>query len=489
MDGQLIIAGKPIAGGGQPFVSDNPATGAAFWTGAAADKSDVARAVAAARAAFDAWSVTTLDERIAHVEVFCRHLEANKETLASLISQETGKPLWDARGEAGAMVGKGAISIKAYGERTPTREGTQGAMRTRLSHRPHGVMAVFGPYNFPGHLPNGHIIPALLAGNTVVFKPSELTPGVGEWMVQAWHDIGLPAGVVNLVQGAREVGEALVGDPDINGVLFTGSVPTGRAISRALVDRPEVMLALELGGNNPLIVHDVEDVRAAAIMTINSAFITSGQRCTCARRLIVTEGETADAFLETLVRATEGISVAAGDTDPAPFMGPVISAAAADRVLAAQDTLLTSGGSALVRAARMADGPAFVSPGLVDVTAVKTRADEEVFGPLLQVIRVPDMEAAVQEANATRFGLASGLISDSRAAYDDFYPRARAGIVNWNQQTTGASSAAPFGGIGLSGNFRPSAYYAADYVAYAVASIENPDDKVTVTADPVGVSF
>jgi len=489
MHGQLIIGGKLVQGSGIALVSENPATGAVLWSGAAATPPDVDRAVMAARTAFDDWGLLPFADRLAHVEAFTAYLGDHKDTLAALISAETGKALWDAAGEAGAMIGKGAISVKAYHDRTPTTVADTGAMRTRLTHRPHGVMAVFGPYNFPGHLPNGHIIPALLAGNTVVFKPSELTPAVGEWMVDAWHRAGLPDGVVNMVQGGRDVGEALVANPDINGVLFTGSVPTGRAIARALVDRPEVIQALELGGNNPLIVHEVADQRAAAVMTVNSAFITSGQRCTCARRLIVPAGADGDAFLKTLVQATEALRIAPGDSDPQPFMGPLISAAAADHMLAAQSALIDAGGKALLPGAGLAHGPAFVSPAIIDVTGVADRPDEEVFGPLLQVIRVAGLEAALVEANNTRFGLAFGLISDSRAAYDYIYPRARAGIVNWNQQTTGASSAAPFGGTGLSGNYRPSAYYAADYVAYAVASIEHPDDRVAVASLPTGLDF
>jgi len=482
------INGIWLSGSGAEFSSQDPATGSVIWSGRSATLADVDAAVSAARAALPVWSALQLDARIEVLQRFADLLRARKDDLAMAISKDTGKVLWDAAGEAAAMAGKIDISIRAYHERTPTRTDDSGAMRTRITHRPHGVMAVFGPYNFPGHLPNGHIVPALLAGNTVVFKPSELTPMVGEFACKLWAEAGLPAGVINLVQGARETGEALVAHPDINGVLFTGSVPTGRAIARALVDRPEVITALELGGNNPLIAHDIADTDAAVGIIINSAFITSGQRCTCARRLIVPQGAAGDALVTRLVEATAGITVgAAGDEVPA-FMGPLISDGAARHVIAAQQALLDAGATALLSARLLDRGPAFVSPGIVDVTAVEARADEEVFGPLLQVIRVADVDAAIREANNTRFGLASGLLSDSRELYQQFYASARAGIVNWNQQLTGASSGAPFGGTGLSGNYRPSAYYAADYVAYAMASIEQPADKVTLVSWPVGVA-
>jgi succinylglutamic semialdehyde dehydrogenase len=312
---------------------------------------------------------------------------------------------------------------------------------------------------------------------------------VAELMVWVWAEAGLPKGVLTLVQGGRDTGAALVADAGINGLLFTGSANTGLAISRQLVERPHVIQALEMGGNNPLIVHDVKDKDAAAVLTVLSAFVSSGQRCTCARRLIVPEGADGDAFIDALLDAVDGISVGAWNDAEQPYMGPVVSEHAADGVLGAQAKLEAMGGKVLRRVTRMDRGGAYLTPGLMDVTAVADRPDEEVFGPFLQLIRVPDFDAAIREANNTRFGLASGLISDSRELYDRFYPRARAGIVNWNQQLTGAASTAPFGGIGLSGNHRPSAYYAADYCAYGVATMEQAEGTVSVAALPQGLKF
>lgn len=476
-DGHLHIDGAWVAGGGPLFASTDPAGGDILWQGRAADEKDVGHAVDAARRAFPDWAGRPLAERVALLETFARTVDAARADLARTIARETGKPLWDASGEVAAMVGKVAISIAAHEERTPTREHVAGGVRQRLTHRPHGVLAVFGPFNFPGHLPNGHIVPALLAGNTVVLKPSELTPLTAEAMVRLWIEAGLPRGVLNLVQGAGETGMALSAHPGIDGLLFTGSFETGRALARQMAEEPGKILALEMGGNNPLIVWDVADREAAALLILQSAFITSGQRCTCARRLIVPEGAEGDAILETLVALAGRIRVGAFDDDPEPFMGPVVSAAAAERVLDAAAALLERGAVALLPPHRLERGDAFLAPGILDVTAVPDRPDGEVFGPLLQVIRVPDFDAALAEANNTRYGLAAGLVSDNAALYRPFYLRARAGIVNWNRPTTGASSAAPFGGIGRSGNHRPSAYYAADYCAYPVASLEDPEDR------------
>ncbi|WP_286828667.1 MULTISPECIES: succinylglutamate-semialdehyde dehydrogenase [Kordiimonas] len=484
-----FIDGAWTEGAGEEFRSVNPADGAVIWTGNEATAEQVDAAVAAAARMADGWAMTPFEDRVAIARRYAEILGERKAEMAELVAKDAGKTLWDATGEATAMANKIEISLKAYDERTGFKEAVNGAIRSKLAHRPHGVMAVFGPYNFPGHLPNGHIVPALIAGNTIVFKPSELTPAVAELMVKCWDDAGLPKGVLNLVQGARDTGAALIANKQIDGLLFTGSARTGQIIARELVDRPNVIQALELGGNNPLIVHEVEDHAAAAVMTVQSAFISSGQRCTCARRLIVPVGAEGDAFIETLTRAIDGITVGAWNDDPQPYMGPVVSGHAADNVLKAQEALEAAGGKVIRRVERLDRGAAYLAPGLMDVTDVADRPDEEVFGPFLQLIRVPDFEAAIREANNTRFGLASGLISDNSKNYDAFYPRAKAGIVNWNQQLTGAASTAPFGGIGLSGNHRPSAYYAADYCSYGVATMEQADGKVAVGALPTGLNF
>ena len=484
-----FIDGKWLAGTGAEFQSRDPSSGIRLWNGQEASADQVSQAVAAAAASSTGWALTAFDERITIIRRYAELLGGRKAEMAELIAREVGKPLWDATGEATAMVNKVEISLKAFEERTGTRAAVNGAVTSRLTHRPHGVMAVFGPYNFPGHLPNGHIVPALIAGNTVVFKPSEITPAVAELMVKIWKEAGLPTGVLNLVQGGRETGTALVAANGIDGLLFTGSAKTGMAISRQLLDRPNIIQALELGGNNPLIVHEADDHQAAAVLTVLSAFVTSGQRCTCARRLIVPEGEAGDQFVDALLDVMSHISVGAWDDVSQPFMGPVVSAAAAEMVLEAQQGLVEGGAVALKPVLRLDRGDAFLSPGLLDVTNGKSVPDEEVFGPMLQLTRVAGFEAAVAAANNTKYGLASGLISDNRALYESFYPRAKAGIVNWNQQLTGAASTAPFGGIGWSGNHRPSAYYAADYCSFAVASMEQSDGKVAVAALPVGLNL
>lgn len=487
MSGRNFIAGKWLEGGGDAIRSTNPATGEEVWRGKASTPRDVGRAFAAAEAAFEDWSRQPLEARIAVLRAYAALVEERKDEVARAISIDTGKPLWDALGEAGAIAAKVEISIRAYEERTGASEATAGALKTRLEHRPHGVMAVFGPYNFPGHLPNGHIVPALLAGNTIIFKPSSLTPLVADLMAGLWDEAGLPAGAFNLLHGSRAMGDAILSEPRLAGLLVTGSVPTGIALTKALAERPEVILALEMGGNNPLIYWGAEDVEAAAMLVVQSAYITSGQRCTCARRLILPDGDVGDALLDALTGVIGRIGVGAFDTLPEPFMGPLVSNGAAAVVLDAQRSLEEAGGKVICRVDNAGPTPAFLSPGLIDVTKIDEREDEEVFGPLLQVIRVDDLDDAIAEANNTRFGLAAGLISDDRDVYEKFHAGVRAGIVNWNRPTTGASSAAPFGGVGLSGNHRPAAYYAADYCAWPVASLEDASGKVSASEPPKGL--
>jgi succinylglutamic semialdehyde dehydrogenase len=452
------------------FSSIDPATGAEVWIGPAADAADVAAAIAAAREAFLPWAERPQAERVEVVRAFAAEIKAAAEPLATMISREMGKPLWESRTEVASVIGKVELSIRAQAERAASREEAAAFGQHRLEHRPHGVMAVFGPFNFPAHLPNGHIVPALLAGNTIVFKPSEVAPGVGEAMAAAWRKAGLPDGVLNLVQGGRDVGAALL-DGEVDGVLFTGSVETGLHIHRRFAGRPDIILALEMGGNNPLIVWPPADAEAAASQIAHSAFLTSGQRCSCARRLIVPEGREGDAIVDAAAALAHRLRVGAAFVDPEPFMGPLAHQRAAARAGDFFAMLERLGGRAILRP-RIES--AFVTPAMIDMTGAGAPPDEELFGPLLQVFRVRSFDEALARAAATRFGLAGGLLGGDEALWRRARARLRIGVFTWNRPTTGASGAMPFGGPGLSGNHRPSAYYAADYCAWPMAQQAAP---------------
>ena len=460
------------------LISIEPATGTQLWSG---ESGDAAAEVAAARAAFPAWAGQAVTYRAETLRRFANVVRSRDAELADLIARETGKPLWEARTEVGAVVNKVEISISAYLERTGQikQEAAMG-QRIAVRHKPHGVLAVLGPYNFPAHLPNGHIVPALLAGNTVVFKPSEKTPATGALLVDLYREAGVPEGAVRLLSGGPDEGRALAAQDDIDGLLFTGSARAGQAIHRQFADTPQKILALELGGNNPLVVWDARDVPAAATIAVQSAFLSAGQRCTAARRLIVREGREGDKLVAEILKMMSRIIVDHPHADPQPFMGPVIDNDAADHLQSQFLDLMIKGGRVIRRLDRPFEGRPYLTPAMIDVTGVDNRPDEELFGPVLQLIRVPDFDAALREANATRFGLAASLVGGSPEQYDRFWSEVRAGVINWNKPTNGAPSNAPFGGVGLSGNHRPSAFYAADYCAYPVTSSEAEIARATI---------
>ena len=460
------------------LISYEPATGEELWRG---KHGDVDAAVSAARRAWPQWAALPLANRIELVRRFANEVRAEAEGLAELIAREAGKPLWEASTEVEAVINKVEISITAYAERTGKKKLDSALNGTAaLRHKPHGAMAVLGPYNFPAHLPNGHIIPALIAGNVVLFKPSEKTPAVGAALVQCFRKAGFPDGVVQLVIGGPEEGKMLVAHPGIDGVLFTGSAQAGIAINRKLAANPGKIVALEMGGNNPIVLTDTPLLSAAAALIIQSAFTTAGQRCTAARRLIVLD-HLFDPLMEKLIPLTKRLLVGDPLAEPAPFMGPVIDNDTAERLSESFVALVTAGGKPLTHLRRGYPDRPFLMPGIIDTTDIPDRPDIELFGPILQVIRVPDLDAAIAEANNTRFGLSASLIGGSPEDYAKFWANIRAGIINWNRPTNGASSAAPFGGIGLSGNHRPAAFYAADYCAYPVASTEMEQPRANIS--------
>ena len=459
------------------LVSYEPATGAELWRG---ETGDADQAVSAAREAWPKWAATSLNNRLAIIRSVAGRIRSEADKFTDLIARETGKPLWEARTEVESVVAKIDISIRSYAERSSQRrlDGKIGS-RSALRHKPHGVLAVLGPYNFPAHLPNGHIIPALIAGNAVVFKPSEKTPASGQFLADCYRKAGVPDKVVNVLQGGAETGKALSLHPGIDGLLFTGSANTGIQLNRQFSLRPDKILALEMGGNNPIIVWDTKDVHSAAVIVVQSAFMSAGQRCTAARRLIVKDS-LYDIVVGEVMRLADRLVIGEPHGEPPPFMGPLIDNEVADVLTESFLELMSAGGRPIMHMKRPIKGRPFLTPGIIDVTDMAERPDIELFGPLLQVVRVADFELVIDEANNTRFGLSASLVGGTPEQYDEFWANSRAGIVNWNAPTNGASSNAPFGGVGLSGNHRPSAYYAADYCAYPVVSTENDVPKAMI---------
>lgn len=465
------INGQWIKAHGAEFTSINPANNTTIWQGANSSEDDVQAACNAAHRALFAWANIDFPTRANHIVNFSKLVDTRRHELSEIISQESGKPRWEAATETAAVIGKANLSIKAYQERTNTTQTITSEGTNCLRYKPHGVVAVLGPFNFPAHLSNGHIIPALLAGNTVVYKPSELTPAVAEFIMQCWHDSGLPAGVINCIQGNAQTAKHLL-DNDIQGVYFTGSYATGVQINKHFSNRPEVILALEMGGNNPLVIDEVDNIEAAIYHALLSTFLTAGQRCTCARRMLIPDTAFGSQFIDQFTHAASSLRIDSYQSDPEPFMGPVIGNIHALSHLDAQKKLQQLGGSALLSMKLLKENTGFLSPGIMDMSSVAHPVDEEIFAPFVQIYRYDDFDHALALANQTQYGLAAGLLSNNLTHYQQFYQTIRAGLINWNRPTTGAASSLPFGGIGRSGNHRPSAYFAADYCAYPIASIE-----------------
>lgn len=446
----------------------------------------VDRAVAAARTAARSWALAAVDERVAAMRRYAEVVARRTGEIADRITLEMGKLRSEALLEAKLLGDKVAITLdeismsRVRGYDVPVGPTRIGQCR----FKPHGVMAVVGPFNFPAHLANGHFVPALLLGNTVVFKPSDKTPGVGQLLAECMLEAELPAGVFNVVQGGAPTSQRLVRHEGIDGILFTGSWPVGRAILEANLDRPGRIVALELGGNNPAVVMPSADLRQAVVECARAAFATTGQRCTCTRRIIL-HRSIADRFLGAFGKVASTLLVGGGfeESPSTPlFMGPLATEGAANGFLAAQRDLAARGGRVLVAASRLDRAGWFVTPSVVEVDRFELDCDCEIFGPLAQVSVVDDIEQAIEQANATDYGLAASIFTGVDEEFERFFAGCRAGCINRNTGTAGASSKLPFGGLGKSGNHRPAAAFSVDYCAYPVASMVETSGSAALPA-------
>ena len=430
--------------------------------------SQIDLAVDAARAAQPGWGARPPEERAALIRRIGEVLAAREEELARAIALDVGKPLWEARAEAQACAAKAAITVED-GLRLVAAFPAAGQANAECRFRPLGVLAVLGPFNFPVHLPNGHVLPALACGNTVVFKPSEIAPHAAEVYARCLAEAGVPAGAFNLVQGPGPVGAALAAHPGVDGVLFTGSWAVGQAIQRAAFGQTK-LLALEMGGKNAALVLRDADLDKAVYDVLFSAFVSAGQRCTAASRLIV-EGppSRADALAARIAAAAQRLSIGHPLRDGV-FMGPLASEAALEKFLAG----VRAAPETLLEPRPLSPGGLrgfYVTPG---VHRVRERTGspyerEELFGPDLAVYHAASAEEAVAIANATDYGLAASVHTASRDTFERCLSGLECGVVNWNAPTVGASGRLPFGGLKRSGNHRPAALFSTLYCAAPVA--------------------
>lgn len=437
----------------------------------------VDEACTAAKKAFHSWAHIGFDKRKEYLlrlkELFVSH-EAD---MAKAIARDTGKPLWDATSEAKALANKIDITINFSSKLIQDERITNALPQVDgvIRYKPRGVMSVIGPFNFPAHLPNGHIIPALYAGNTVVFKPSEQTPFVGQLYAELVEKAQFPAGVFNMVQGDGESGRRLVSHELVDGILFTGSYEVGLKIKQETITHYWKILALEMGGKNSTVVWDDADMDKALYETLVGAYMSTGQRCSCTSRVFVHE-KIADQFIERFYQSAKKLTI--GHWSENPFMGPLINAAAVEKYIRFQEIANRENCESMMRgkALDLKTKGHYVTPSIHLVKKIDPKSvyqKSEIFGPNVAIYTVKDFDETINQVNSTGYGLVMALFTKNETLYNQALLDARVGLLNWNRTTNGASSKLPFGGMGKSGNDRPSAHFAIQYCTVPVASLED----------------
>ncbi|MCE3009619.1 MAG: succinylglutamate-semialdehyde dehydrogenase [Proteobacteria bacterium] len=437
----------------------------------------VDQAVEAARKAYMPWARLTMDERKSYLLRLKEVFELKKNEIATAISRDTGKPKWDALTEATALASKIDITVN-FSTKLVAEERIVNALPQVdgvIRHKPRGVMSVIGPFNFPAHLPNGHIIPALLMGNTIVFKPSEQTPFVAQVYSECIQAAGFPEGVYNMVQGDGETGRRIVTHEHVDGVLFTGSYEVGLRIKQETMNHYWKILALEMGGKNATVVWADADMNKAIYESLIGSFMSTGQRCSCTSRILVHDS-VADEFTDRFYEAAKKLTIGHWSEDP--FMGPLINEPAVEKYLRFQEIAKREEAEPLMRgkALDLKYKGYYVTPSINLVKKFdpnSTYQKNEIFGPNVAIYRVHDFDETLNIVNSTGYGLVMSLFSKNRDLYQKALLEARVGLLNFNRTTNGASSKLPFGGMGKSGNDRPSAHYAIQYCSVPVASLED----------------
>lgn len=473
----------------QHFQSLCPIDDSVVWSGAESTEQEVLQVMKASAEAGNSWRQTAIEDRMELVRRYSQYVADHRQEIADLITREVGKLPWDSAGEVNAAIAKAEVSIKAYQERRADSVLDDGPPKRTVRYQPLGVTFVLGPFNFPLHLPGGQIIPALLMGNSVVMKPSEHATAVGDWMLRAWQAVGLPENVLQLIYGRVSPAVTAIDSPHVGGVFLTGGRLAGQAIHRQLAGRYEVQLALELGGNNPVVItNDLPADDVAAVISF-SAFISAGQRCTCARRAIFVDGGNADACIAATISRSTALKVGLpGDEDLAQI-GPLVSAESANGLKATYESLLSLGCKPLVPFRQDNRRPNLVHPTIVDASGLSDQqlvelGEMEWFGPLLVIQKANSIDDAIKAAKQTCYGLSAALLGGDQALFDRFVNEVGAGIVNWNRATTGAAGVLPFGGLGSSGNHQPAGFFAIDFCGDPVASLE---DTTLASNDPWSV--
>ena len=462
------VGGRFLPPDGDVLRSFDPSTGAKV--GETASSTDrITLACITAAEAWRAWRRLGLDERWRILARFRESLSRHKEALADGIVREIGKVRPEARTEIDALVARFDF-VRMQVDRDLKGGVVDGFPSERLAWRAHGVVGVVGPFNFPLHLCHAHVVPALLLGNCVVIKPSEVALLTAERYAEAADEAGFPPGVFNLVHGSGAAGAALLSQPTLRAVAFTGSWATGRRIREALLDRPEVLAALEMGGKNTCVVLEDADLRQAAHEVAVGGYLTTGQRCTCTDRVLV-HAKVMDRFVDALRGVVDALAFDHPDAVGA-FAGPLATAKGQGAFLRSL-AVAESAGADRVAVGRAPTGGNFVPAtlhvlptGLHDIPGF---TDQELFGPGLHVEAVSDDAEAFDVLARSPYGFATSVFTADSDRFETYLDEVETGILNWNRSTNQASPRLPFSGLKKSGNHRPAGAFAPRNLAVPVA--------------------
>ena len=449
--------------------------------------------IESAQKGFDFWRKLSFEDRIQYLKKYQEVVRARKDEIAMALALEVGKPLWEAKTEAAALDSKVSVTITDSYERIKQKTITN-VMHNIDGHvvsKPLGPCFVIGPFNFPCHLANGQILSALLAGNSVIFKPSEKTIYSAQLMIECFHEAGFPEGVVNFINGTGHTASKITADKRIRGIFFTGSRGVGLKILENTHKDLNKLVALELGGKNSTILHHDTNISHALPELLRACFLTTGQRCTSTSMILV-HRKIEQEFIQKFKEVTERIRVGHPVKDQDPFMGSLIDEQAEKLYFDFCNFGKQEGAEEIVAPRKLDVGYEgyYVSPSIHYAKKPNLEGkfiQEEIFGPNCFFVPYDDIEDAIRIANSTNYGLAASVFTRDPEIYKLCLRDIDSGLLNLNRSTVGATARLPFGGVKNSGNYRPAAVSMIDHCVSTVASLETLDDTSSKLSDVIGL--
>jgi succinylglutamic semialdehyde dehydrogenase len=451
------------------------------------DYTHIDAVIDSAQTGFHNWRKKSLNERANYLKKYQECCLARKEEIAEAIALESGKPYWEALTEANAVIGKIDVTINESMPRIENKTYNKILAETtgHLFYKPLGPCFIIGPFNFPCHLANGQITSALIAGNSIIFKPSDKTCYSGQILIECFHAAGFPKGVVNLVQGDGEVARRLLKSKIIKGVYFTGSKDVGLDILKTTHTDLSKMVQLELGGKNGCIIHSDAPLEHTYPELLRSSFMTTGQRCT-STAIVAIQDKLLDEFIDKFHSYAKKIIIDHPiDFEEEPFMGPLVDKNSFDKYLLFMGMAKRENIEEIMRGKhlqRKYQGH-YVTPSIHFAKEYNQDSHfltSEIFGPNVTFIPYKEIEEAIEIVNHSEYGLAASLFASDPKLYELCVRDLDVGLVNFNKSTVGASSKLPFGGVKNSGNYRPAAVSTVDACVYQMAGLNllKPNDTI-----------